>query len=336
MPAYNAGPFIATAIEAVQAQTIDGWELVIVDDCSTDSTLAIARSYAASDTRIRVFGRTAPSGGAYVPRTEAIGYARGEIIAPLDADDSIGPDYLERMLGHKRRGDLQAVYPICYDWDGAGEPVLHHLPDFALTGRALRGRDAVKYTLDGWRIHCAGGLIDKDLMLRSIAMTDEVAGGIMSFFDEYLTRILLYNAGRVAMVDERYVYRVNTGSVTHSRDIRRLGTLGNNRRLIDFVESRYPTGSEERLLVHRQNFHGVVDAMRMLRRLELDRNESADARRQIAANRALIDRKILKGRVSPRYSLLLRMPLILSMPLLRIADVIMGCRQAASGAQRPR
>ena len=50
------GPFIATAIEAVQAQTIDGWELVIVDDCSTDSTLAIARSYAASDTRIRCSG----------------------------------------------------------------------------------------------------------------------------------------------------------------------------------------------------------------------------------------------------------------------------------------
>lgn len=112
-----------------------------------------------------------------MPRKEAIGYASGEIIAPLDADDSIEPDYLERMLVHKRNGDLQAVYPICYDWDGVGEPVLRHLPDLALTGRALRGRDAVKYTLDGWRIHCAGGLIDKGLMLRSIAMTDEVAGG---------------------------------------------------------------------------------------------------------------------------------------------------------------
>lgn len=60
MPAFNAAPYIGAAIDSVLAQTYPGWELVIVNDGSTDDTLAIADSYSLKDNRIRVFSMNAP------------------------------------------------------------------------------------------------------------------------------------------------------------------------------------------------------------------------------------------------------------------------------------
>ncbi|MBN8834489.1 MAG: glycosyltransferase family 2 protein [Sphingobacteriales bacterium] len=55
MTAYNRQPFIAEAIESVIASTYQNWELIIVDDCSNDDTVSIAKSYLLKDNRIQVF-----------------------------------------------------------------------------------------------------------------------------------------------------------------------------------------------------------------------------------------------------------------------------------------
>jgi glycosyltransferase involved in cell wall biosynthesis len=96
MPAYNVAPYIGAAIESVLAQTTTDFELLVVDDGSTDESGAIADGYAAADCRIRVIRR--PNGGISAARNEALRRARGEFFAILDSDDTWMPCWLEAQL----------------------------------------------------------------------------------------------------------------------------------------------------------------------------------------------------------------------------------------------
>lgn len=97
MPAYNREDLIGRAIDSVLMQTLRDWELVIVDDGSTDATLDIARRYAARDPRIKVFQNPRNMGIAHT-RNHALAQATGRFITPLDSDDWYRPERLELML----------------------------------------------------------------------------------------------------------------------------------------------------------------------------------------------------------------------------------------------
>jgi len=96
MAAYNVAPYIAEAVESVQAQTMPDWELVIVDDGSTDCSGDIARSYAARDGRILVLHQS--NRGLSAARNHALRRSCGEYIAILDSDDILQPEYLAEQL----------------------------------------------------------------------------------------------------------------------------------------------------------------------------------------------------------------------------------------------
>jgi glycosyltransferase involved in cell wall biosynthesis len=97
MAARNAEAYVAAAIESVLAQTYPHFELVVVDDASTDRTADIVASYAAHDARIRLL-RQLECGGAAMAWNVALRAARGEWIAVLDADDLWQPKRLELQL----------------------------------------------------------------------------------------------------------------------------------------------------------------------------------------------------------------------------------------------
>lgn len=67
-PCYNGANYIAACIESVLAQTLVNWEMLIVDDCSTDNSAEIILSYVKKDTRIRFFQTNKPSGSPAIPR----------------------------------------------------------------------------------------------------------------------------------------------------------------------------------------------------------------------------------------------------------------------------
>ena len=95
IPAYNAASTLAETVASVQAQTFADWELVIVDDGSTDDTLALAESFASADPRIRVISQeNRGSGGAY---NTAVRNARAELLVMLSADDLLMPEHLATM-----------------------------------------------------------------------------------------------------------------------------------------------------------------------------------------------------------------------------------------------
>lgn len=96
-PTYNCGKFIAETIESIQAQTYTQWEMIIVDDCSTDDTKAVVDGYTEKDSRIKYHCLEINSGAA-VARTKAMELAEGEYMAFCDSDDLWMPDKLERQL----------------------------------------------------------------------------------------------------------------------------------------------------------------------------------------------------------------------------------------------
>lgn len=97
MPTYNCGRFIEETIRSVQSQTYENWEIVIVDDCSTDDTKSVVDALIASDARIR-YTCLEQNAGAAVARTRAMELADGEYMAFLDSDDLWMPDKLEKQL----------------------------------------------------------------------------------------------------------------------------------------------------------------------------------------------------------------------------------------------
>lgn len=97
MPAYNSARYIAGAIDSVRAQTVPDWELLIVDDGSTDGTGAVIARYAQLDSRIRCFTMAQNRGAAFC-RAFAVERAAGAWVAFLDSDDLWLPDKLEKQL----------------------------------------------------------------------------------------------------------------------------------------------------------------------------------------------------------------------------------------------
>jgi glycosyltransferase involved in cell wall biosynthesis len=107
MPAYNAGPFIAQAIESVLAQTWPDFELIVVNDGSTDDTLRIAERYAAQDRRVRVYSHA--NRGIAPTLNRCLELAANEWVFRMDADDRMRPNRLERQLAFIREHPDLAV-----------------------------------------------------------------------------------------------------------------------------------------------------------------------------------------------------------------------------------
>jgi len=95
MPAYNAAATIGESIKAVMAQTSPDWELIIVDDASTDQTVKIAEAY--KDSRIQIHSHVVNQGVA-AARNLGMQHAKGEYIAFLDSDDLWEKDKLEKQV----------------------------------------------------------------------------------------------------------------------------------------------------------------------------------------------------------------------------------------------
>lgn len=96
-PLYNGEKYITETIKSVQSQTYQNWEMILVDDCSLDSTCDIVEELAEDDNRLKLF-RQETNGGAARARTRAMRESTGRFIAYLDADDIWLPEKTQKQV----------------------------------------------------------------------------------------------------------------------------------------------------------------------------------------------------------------------------------------------
>ena len=167
-PVYKCDKYIAEAIKSVQAQTYPNWELLLVDDCTPDSSPEIIREFAKDDPRIRYF-RLQENSGAAVARNKALDEAKGRFITYLDADDVWLPEKIERQVAFMNENHIQFS---CCDYekieaDGTPLNKVIHMPKTITYDQLLRN------TI----IQIVGVIIDLDLVDRKLVVMPNVRRG---------------------------------------------------------------------------------------------------------------------------------------------------------------
>lgn len=135
-PSWNSEKYIVQTIESVRSQTYKNWEMIIVDDCSTDHTVEIATDYSKRDSRIKVY-RQNVNGGAAKARNRSLREATGRYIAYLDADDIWKPHKLEKQIKFMRKhncGFSCTSYEVIDDEGNRLNKEVHMLPSVDYIG----------------------------------------------------------------------------------------------------------------------------------------------------------------------------------------------------------
>jgi glycosyltransferase involved in cell wall biosynthesis len=207
MPVYQAEQYLEEAAESILAQSFDDFELLALDDGSTDDSPRILAALAARDDRVRV--HVAQHAGLVSRLNDGIAQARGTYIARMDADDISYPERFERQIAYLK------AHPECV---AVGTAVDEIDPD----GRVIRSMDIqpTHEEIDDrlWQGD-GGALIHAAAMYRSDALRS--IGGYRSGFDggeDMDLHLRLSEFGRMANLPDRlFLYRKNFNGMTFSR-----------------------------------------------------------------------------------------------------------------------
>ena len=111
IPLYNAEKYIGECLDSILAQTFQNFEVIVVDDCSTDSSVAIVESYAEKfGGRLTISRLKKNSGGGGLPRNKGLAFSRGEYVFFMDADDIFTRTALEELYTLAKEYDADCVY----------------------------------------------------------------------------------------------------------------------------------------------------------------------------------------------------------------------------------
>ncbi len=196
-PVYNSAAFIGDTIESVLNQTYTNWEMILVDDVSTDDSVAVIKSF--DDDRIKLIQLEKNSGPA-VARNTAILKAKGRYIAFLDSDDLWLPEKLEKQLAFIQQKNCAVVHSAYEIMDAAG----NH------TGKIISAPETLTYNqlLNYNYIGCLTGMYDTEktgkVLMPDISKRQDYGlwlailrqGYIACFQHEVLA---LYRTGRVSV-----------------------------------------------------------------------------------------------------------------------------------------
>ncbi len=178
----NAEQFLVEAIESVLAQTYEQWELLLVDDGSTDGSTAIARRYAERcPDKVRYLEHAGHQNrGKSISRNLGIAQARGDYLALLDADDVFLPEKLEQQVAilnqHPRVGMVYGPTLYWYSWTGVpADSRRDVLGKLGVSSNTLHDPPALltRFLIDGGMVPCTCGLLARRSVVTQVGGFDE-------------------------------------------------------------------------------------------------------------------------------------------------------------------
>jgi len=131
VPNYNHARFVRQRIETILAQTFQDFELILLDDCSTDDSRAILQEYA-SDPRVRLEFNEVNSGSTFKQWNKGVRLARGKYVWIAESDDYADPRFLERLVS-RLGAEPRAAFAYCRSWRVSEHGQLHGFQDSLLS-----------------------------------------------------------------------------------------------------------------------------------------------------------------------------------------------------------
>lgn len=202
MPSYNCGKFVEETIRSVQAQTYNNWEIIFIDDSSTDDTVKKVVEMRERDNRIHIF-KNVGNLGAAVSRNNALREAKGRWIAFLDSDDLWKPEKLEHQISFMEENGYSFS---CTERDVVDE-------DSKPVGQYITGPDVI--TKAGMRRYCWVGCLT--------AMYDANKVGLIQIADikknnDYAIWLKVIKKCNCYLLKENLAsYRQRKGSISHDK-----------------------------------------------------------------------------------------------------------------------
>jgi len=198
VPIYNGEKFIPELISSLQSQTFEDFEIILIDDFSTDNSRAMLEEYAKNDPRIRVIPRDIKGGCAVKGIIFALPYCRGEFYFFLSQDDFISKDCLSNAYNRIIETSADAVLPdmVLYYGKDNDKVVTAPSKDY---GIELNGKDAFFMSLD-WRVH--GYSLRKMSLMNRIGIDDIYLNSC-----EYQTRKYYLNCKKICFCQGQVFYR---------------------------------------------------------------------------------------------------------------------------------
>lgn len=228
VPVYNAEKFINDTIKTVIDQTYENWELLLVNDCSTDKSVEIIKDYRQKDKRIKLFSNSDNSGAA-ISRNKGIEESGGRYIAFLDADDLWEPKKLEKQVAFMQEKDCA----------------------FSFTGYEFADE---KGTPNGKKVYVPEGLTYRQALRNTIIWTTTVMFDMqkLSKKDVYMPNVKSEDTACwwkvLKKIDQAYgmteilsYYRRSAGSLSSNKleAIRKVWSLYRNVEKLNFVQSAF-------------------------------------------------------------------------------------------------
>ena len=217
VPVYNSGPFLVPCLESILAQTFKDYEVLIVEDFSTDGSEKIVREYTKKYDNFRLI--VPPEKGVAKARNAAISEVRGEYIAFIDSDDRVTPNYLEVLYNTMIEKDADVVccnYSLYFPKNNIEYKVMFR---YTPVGE-YTGLKAAKFAVNDFRTR---NYLWNKLWKSSLFLDNNIRFPDMYFEDiATVPRALFYAKKVVAIKDSLYLYTKRRGSIMSSPDAKKV------------------------------------------------------------------------------------------------------------------
>ena len=203
VPVYNCSLFIKECIDSIKKQSLENWELLLIDDGSTDSSPAICDDQASIDTRIRVFHKL--NGGVSSARNLGIEKAKGNYILFLDSDDMLSSDTLKICQEHISTSNLDVLQFGLTNRNVWGD----------VDGKYTSALNAQEYIKNRKYSVCAGGSIIRASIIKEADI--KFVEKLKLAEDQLFIMDCISNSKFCKKIQDRlYFYRPNPNSITHN------------------------------------------------------------------------------------------------------------------------